>query len=131
MFDFIRAAWHRGRDTAATLRDIDTLKGRLHGAHAAEAALWRGESLRYMGRLKEARAEAEAACRAFAQVGDLANEASALRLLGHILSDIGQPPQGRVPVTEAIERYRRLRDAAGRAQAVRARGEIDLSRAEP
>ena len=41
MFDFIRAAWRRGRDTAATLRDIETLQGRLHGVHAAEAALWR------------------------------------------------------------------------------------------
>ena len=59
--------WRRGRDTAATLRDIETLQGRLHGVHAAEAALWRGESLRYRGLLDEAGAEAETARRVFEQ----------------------------------------------------------------
>ena len=95
MFDFIRAAWRRGRDTAATLRDIETLQGRLHGVHAAEAALWRGESLRYRGRLDEAGAEAEVARRAFELAGDVANEAASLRLLGFIASDLGQPARGR------------------------------------
>jgi len=125
MFDFIRAAWRRGRDTAATLRDIDTLRGRLHGVHAAEAALWRAESLRYRGRLDEAGAEAEAAQRAFEQAGDLANGAGAMRLLGHIASDLGQPARGRVLVVEALDRYVRLGDAAGRAQTEVVLGEID------
>src|SRR5208282_3751127 len=51
MFEFIRGSWRRGRDTAATLRDLDMLEGRLHGANAAEGALWRAEALRYMGKL--------------------------------------------------------------------------------
>src|SRR5580658_7534079 len=125
MFDFIRAAWRRGRDTAATLRDIDTLRGRLHGVHAAEAALWRAESLRYRGRLDEAGAEAEAAQRAFEQAGDIANGAAAMRLLGHIASDLGQPAKGRTLVVEALDRYVRLGDTAGRAQTEVVLGEID------
>jgi tetratricopeptide (TPR) repeat protein len=125
MFDFIRGSWRRGRDTAATLRDLEMLQGRLHGANAAEAALWRAESLRYTGRLDEARAEAESARQAFAQAGDDASEASALRLLGHIASDLGHPAQGRSLVVQALERYGRIGDAAGRAQAEVVLGEID------
>jgi serine/threonine protein kinase/tetratricopeptide (TPR) repeat protein len=125
MFDFIRAAWRRGRDTAATLRDIDTLRGRLHGVHAAEAGLWRAESLRYRGRLDEASAEAEVARRAFEQAGDMANGAGAMRLLGHIASDLGQPAKGRTLVVEALDRYVRLGDTAGRAQTEVVLGEID------
>ncbi|MGD0677060.1 MAG: AAA family ATPase [Polyangiaceae bacterium] len=125
MFDFIRASWRRGRDTAATLRDLEMFQGRLHASNSAEAALWRAESLRYMGRLDEARAEAEVARRAFEQAGDTASEASALRLLGHIASDLGHPAQGRILVAQALERYGRLGDAAGRAQAEVVLGEID------
>lgn len=125
MFDFIRGSWRRGRDTAATLRDLEMLRGRLHGSNAAEAALWRAESLRYIGRLDDARAEAEAARTAFEQAGDAASEASALRLLGHIASDVGHPAQGRAQVARALERYGRLGDTAGRAQAEVVLGEID------
>jgi hypothetical protein len=125
MFDFIRASWRRGRDTAATLRDLEMLQGRLHGAHAAEAAQWRAEAMRYMGRLDEARAEAEMARAAFEQAGDSRSEASALRLLGHIASDLGQPAQGRALVAQALDRYGRLGDSAGRAQAEVVLGEID------
>jgi serine/threonine protein kinase/tetratricopeptide (TPR) repeat protein len=125
MFDFIRAAWRRGRDTAATLRDIETLQGRLHGVHAAEGALWRGESLRYRGRLDEAGAEAETARRAFELAGDVANEAASLRLLGFIASDLGQPARGRALVVQALERYVRIGDSAGRAHTEVVLGEID------
>jgi tetratricopeptide (TPR) repeat protein len=125
MFDFLRASWRRGRDTAATLRDLEMFQGRLQGANAAEAGMWRAESMRYMGRLDEARSHAEAARRAFEQAGDSANQAAALRLLGHIASDLGHPAQGRVLVSEAVERYGRLGDAAGRAQAEVVLGEID------
>jgi tetratricopeptide (TPR) repeat protein len=125
MFDFIRGSWRRGRDSAATLRVLEMLQGRLQGANAAEAALWRAESLRYMGRLDEARSEAETARKAFAQTGHTANEAGALRLLGHIASDLGQPVQGRALVAEALERYGRLGDSSGRAQAEVVLGEID------
>ena len=125
LFDFIRGSWRRGRDTAATLRDLDMLQGRLHGSNAAEGAFWRAEALRYMGRLDAARTEAESARRSFAQGGDTANEAGALRLLGHIASDLSQPAQGRTLVVEALERYERIGDAAGRAQAEVVLGEID------
>src|SRR5208282_4576519 len=117
MFDFIRGSWRRGRDTAATLRDLEMLEGRLNGAHAAEGAMWRAEALRYIGKLDEARAEAEKAHEAFRRAGNDASEASALRLLGNIASDRGQPAQGRVLVAQALERYEKLGDAAGRAQA--------------
>jgi serine/threonine protein kinase/tetratricopeptide (TPR) repeat protein len=125
MFDFIRGSWRRGRDTAATLRDLEMLQGRLYGANAAHGALWRAEALRYIGKLDEARTEADKACRAFAHAGDIASEASALRLLGHIASDLAQPAQGRVLVVQALERYERIGDAAGRAQAEVVLGEID------
>jgi hypothetical protein len=125
MFDFIRGSWRRGRDTAATLRDLEMLRGRLNGANGAEAALWLAESLRYMGRLDEARNEAETARRSFELAGNEALVASALRLLGHIASDVGRPAQGRALVADALERYERIGDEAGRAQAEVVLGEID------
>jgi hypothetical protein len=125
MFDFIRGSWRRGRDTAATLRDLEMLHGHLHKANAAEAALWLAESLRYIGRLDEAGREAENARRAFQQAGNEALEASALRLLGHIASDLARPAQGRALVTDALERYTKIGDAAGRAQAEVVLGEIE------
>ncbi|MDP9036978.1 MAG: AAA family ATPase, partial [Myxococcota bacterium] len=125
MLDFIRGSWRRGRDTAAALRDLQMLKGHLHGANAAEGALWRAEALRYIGKLDDARADAERALQAFSESGDTASEASALRLLGHIASDLAQPAQGRALVVQAIERYERLGDLGGRAQAEVVLGEID------
>lgn len=125
MLDFIRASWRRGRDTAATLRDLQMLEGHLHRSNAAEAALWRAEALRYMGRLDEARSEAESARLAFEHADDPVNGATALRLLGHIASDLGHPAQGRVLVAGALQRFGRLGDAAGRAQAEVVLGEID------
>jgi tetratricopeptide (TPR) repeat protein len=125
MFDFIRGSWRRGRDTAATLRDLQLLEGRLTGANAAEGSMWRAEALRYSGQLVEARAEADKALRAFEHAGDTAAEAGALRLLGNIASDLAQPAQGRALVVRALERYEKIGDAAGRAQAEVVLGEID------
>ena len=125
MFDFIRGSWRRGRDTAATLGDLKMLEGHLHGGNAGEGALWRAEALRYIGRVTEARNEAEIALRAFEQADDVANAAGALRLLGNIASDLAQPAQGRALVVRALERYEDLGDAAGRAQAEVVLGEID------
>jgi tetratricopeptide (TPR) repeat protein len=125
MFDFIRGSWRRGRDTTATLRDLEMLDGHLHGASAGEGALWRAEALRYIGKMAEARAEAENALRAFQQAGDALNEAGAMRLLGNIASDLAQPAQGRALVVQALQRYEQLGDAAGRAQAEGVLGEID------
>lgn len=125
MLDFIRGAWRRGRDTAATLRDLQMLDGRLSGANAAQAAFWRAEALRYTGKLDEARKQAEEALHAYQQAGDSANEASALRLLGNIRSDHGQPAQGRAMVAQALELCGKLGDDAGCAQAEVVLGEID------
>ncbi len=125
MFDFIRGSWRRGRDTAATLRDLELLEGHLAGSHLAEGAFWRGEALRYIGRLDEARAEADKALEAFRRAGNTGSEASALRLLGNIASDRAQPAQGRALVVQALELYEKLGDGAGRAQAEVVLGEID------
>ncbi|HEX8795189.1 MAG TPA: protein kinase [Polyangiaceae bacterium] len=125
MFDFIRGSWRRGRDAQATLRDLDMLAGRLTGVHAAERSLWRAEALRYSAQLEEARAEAEAARRAYEQSADEGNAATAMRLLGHLASDLGQPAQGRTLVAQALERHTRIGDLASLANDEVVLGEID------
>src|SRR5579883_3113238 len=125
MFDFIRGSWRRGRDTAATLRDLDLLKGRVTGLNAARWSAWRAEALRHIGRLDEARDQAELARKAFEAAGDVQREAQALRLLGHIASDLGAPAQARMQIALALSRFASLEDEQGRAQAQVVLGEID------
>lgn len=125
MFSFIEGAWARGRDTAATLKDLSLLDGRVTGAAAAEYAYWRAEALRHIGKLEDAREQAEAARRAFEQAGDRIREAHALRLLGHLASDTGAPAQGRLQVARAISRFEELGDEQGLAAALVVLGEID------
>jgi tetratricopeptide (TPR) repeat protein len=125
MFRFIEGAWARGRDTAATLRDLATLEGRVNGATAAEYAYWRAEALRHTGRLEQAKEQAETALRAFETGGQRTRQAHAKRLLGHLHSDMGQPATGRVLVERALELFTQLRDARGYAQALVVLGEID------
>ena len=105
MFRFIAGSWRRGRDTAATLRDLELLEGRVTGLAGAEYAYWRAEALRHTGRFEEAREQAETARRAFAQANDKRREAHALRLLGHIASDLGAPAQGRLQVALAVSYF--------------------------
>jgi tetratricopeptide (TPR) repeat protein len=124
MFRFIEGAWRRGRDTAATLRDLELLDGRVHGAAGAEYAYWRAEALRHIGRLEEAQAEAETARTAFAQTGDRAREAHSLRLLGHISSDRGQPAQGVRLGEEALAIFEAIGDDPGQAQTMVVLGEL-------
>jgi eukaryotic-like serine/threonine-protein kinase len=125
MFDFIEGAWARGRDTAATLKDLSLLDGKVSGATAAEYSYWRAEALRHIGRLEESREQSEAARRAFELAGDRAKEAHALRLLGHLASDMGAPAQGRLQVALAISRFEELKDERGLAAALVVLGEID------
>jgi serine/threonine protein kinase/tetratricopeptide (TPR) repeat protein len=125
MFEFIQGSWRRGRDTAATLRDLELLQGRVSGATAAEYAFWRAEALRHIGRLDEARDQAEAARKAFEQAGDVGREAQALRLLGHIASDLGAPAQARLQVALALSRFEQIGDERGVASAQVVLGEID------
>jgi hypothetical protein len=125
MFQFIAGSWRRGRDTAATLRDLELLEGRVTGQVAAEYSLWRAEALRHIGKLEEARDHAEMAKRAFELSGDGSRAAQALRLLGHIASDLGAPAQGRLLVAEAQRRFEQLGDEQGKVQAEVVLGEID------
>ena len=125
MFQFIAGSWRRGRDTAATLRDLELLEGRVTGQVAAEYSLWRAEALRHIGRLEEAREHAELAKRAFDQSGDASRAAHSLRLLGHIASDLGAPAQGRLLVADAHQRFEALGDDQGKSQAEVVLGEID------
>jgi tetratricopeptide (TPR) repeat protein len=125
MFRFISGSWRRGRDTAATLRDLQLLEGRVTGPAAAEYSLWRAEALRHIGHLDEARDQADAARGAFAQAGDAARAAHAKRLLGHIASDVGAPADGRLQVEDAFARFELLGDEQGKAQAQVVLGEID------
>lgn len=125
MFSFIEGAWARGRDTAATLKDLALLEGRVTGLAAAEYAYWRAEALRHIGKLEEAREQAETARRAFEQAGDRSREAHSLRLLGHLASDTGAPAQGRLQVALAIQRFEELKDERGLAAALVVLGEID------
>lgn len=125
MFSFIEGAWSRGRDTAATLKDLAMLEGRVIGGAAAEYAFWRAEALRHIGKLEEAREQAERARRAFEQAGDRTKEAHALRLLGHLASDVGAPAQARLQVALAIARFEELKDERGLAAALVVLGEID------
>ena len=125
MFRHIDGAWRRGRDTAATLRDLELLDGHVSGSSAAEYSYWRAEALRHTGRLDEAREDAERARKAFEQAGDRAREAHALRLQGHLSSDLGAPAQGRLQVALALSRFEEIGDEQGRAQALVVLGEID------
>ncbi|MCL2777572.1 MAG: protein kinase [Polyangiaceae bacterium] len=125
MFDFIEGAWARGRDTAATFKDLTLLEGRVSGATAAEYAYWRAEALRHIGKLEEARAFGESSQRAFQQAGDRTREAHALLLLGHLSSDLGAPAEGREQVILAATRFKELEDERGLSAALVVLGEID------
>jgi eukaryotic-like serine/threonine-protein kinase len=125
MFQFIEGAWSRGRDTAATLRDLALLEGRVTGLSAAEYAHWRAEALRHTGRLEQAREHAESALKAFEAEGQKQKQARGLRLLGHLHSDMGQPVSGREKVLKAKEIYQALGDTRGTAQTLVVLGEID------
>jgi eukaryotic-like serine/threonine-protein kinase len=125
MIRFIEASWSRGRDTAATLRDLSVLEGRVQGAMAAEYAFWRAEALRHTGMLERAKEQAEKALNFFEAAGDESRIASAMRLLGHIASDVGQPAPGRISVQKALLLFQKLGDARGVSQAKVVLGEIE------
>ncbi len=125
MFRFIEGAWARGRDSAATLKDLQMLDGKVAGATRAEYAYWRAEALRHIGKLEEAKEQAEAARAAWEVAGDQARAANVTRLLGHLASDMGSPAQGRQLVLDAIRELDELKEAAWHAQALVVLGEID------
>jgi serine/threonine protein kinase len=126
LHSFIAANWGRSRETAATLRDLALLDGRLEGRSAAVQHLWRGEALRHAGRLEDARREGDAARQVFQELGDRRSEATCLRLLGHIASDQAAPALGRRLVSRGLAIFEELGDDHGAAQCEVTLGEIDF-----
>jgi serine/threonine protein kinase len=126
LHSFIAANWGRSRETAATLRDLALLDGRLEGRSAAVQHLWRGEALRHAGRLEDARREGDAARQVFQELGDRRSEATCLRLLGHIASDQAAPALGRRLVSRGLAIFEELSDDHGAAQCEVTLGEIDF-----
>ncbi len=124
MFRFIEGSWQRGRDTAATLRDLELLGGHVTGATEAEYRYWRAEALRHAGRFEEAQENARHARAAFATAGDRAHEAQSLRLLGHIASDRGQPAAGLKLAEQALTIFEQIGEEAGQATTMVVVGEI-------
>ncbi|HSQ62639.1 MAG TPA: protein kinase [Polyangiaceae bacterium] len=125
MFQHISGSWRRGRDTAATLRDLELLEGHVTGATGAEYAYWRAEALRHTGKLEQAQENAERAREAFQHAGERGREAASLRLLGHIASDTGHPAQGLRLVEQALAIFEQIGDEAGQAQCLVVKGEIE------
>jgi tetratricopeptide (TPR) repeat protein len=126
LHDHTAHLWGRTRDASATLRDLTLLDGKLTGARAATHLRWRAEALRHEGKIEHARREAEEARRLFASLGDAANEAHCLRLLGHIASDLGAPAHGRRLITRALGLFAELGNEHGQAQCELVIGEIDF-----
>jgi eukaryotic-like serine/threonine-protein kinase len=124
---FVEENWRRVRDAGGTLNDLARIQDVVSGATGAAHARWRAEALRYVGQFAEARALAERARQAFATMGDRANEAHCLRLLGDILAT-QSVPAGRDHVLRALSELDLLGDAAGRAECELVLGEIDWLR---
>jgi hypothetical protein len=122
---YVEVAWGQARDASATLRDLALLDGRLQGVDRARHLRWTAEAKRHAGSLDEARRLAEAARRAFRDLGVEIDEAQCLRLLGHIASDLGASAQGRRLVTRALTLFRAHNKLTGQAQCEVLLGEID------
>ncbi|HVY48538.1 MAG TPA: protein kinase, partial [Minicystis sp.] len=118
--------WGKTRDAASTLRDLALLDGKLEGLALARHLRWRAEALRHAGRLDDARREAEEARALFADAGSVTDEASCLRALGHIASDMAAPAHGRRLVARALALYQELGDEHGMAECEVVLGEIDF-----
>src|SRR5262249_33728903 len=117
--------WGKSRDAASTLRDLALLDGRLEGLALARQLRWRAEAMRHAGGLDDARRAAEAARSLFADAGEVSEEATCLRLLGHIASDMAAPAHGRRLVARALTLFQELGDEHGIAQCEVVLGEID------
>jgi eukaryotic-like serine/threonine-protein kinase len=124
---FVEDNWRHVRDAGGTLHDLDQIADVVSGATAAAHSRWRAEALRHIGQFAEARALAERARQAYAAMGDRANEAHCLRLLGDILAT-QSVPAGRDHVLRALHELDALGDGAGRAECELVLGEIDWLR---
>jgi serine/threonine protein kinase len=131
--------WLRARDPVAILRDLALLDGKLdatralaQGGELGPLALaagrhsrWRAEALRHAGKLDEAQGQAETARRLFHALDAREDEAHALRLLGHIASDVGAQAQGRRLLTRALATFEERAHVHGAALCRVVLGEID------
>ncbi|MBI4702948.1 MAG: protein kinase [Deltaproteobacteria bacterium] len=125
LHDHVERAWGQARDPSRTLLDLELLDGKLPGLGLARHLRWRGEALRYAGRIEEARSAAEQARLSFHEAADYESEAHCLRLLGHISSDLGASAQGRRQATQALSIFQSLGHGLGQAQCEVLLGEID------
>jgi tetratricopeptide (TPR) repeat protein len=124
-FDFLEKGWNGSRQPASTLADLELLRGHLTGRSLALEHRWRAEALRHLGRIEESGQDAEAALELFDKLGDQANVAHSLRLLGQIASFRGDSKEGLRRVTRAHEIFQREKVVLGMAQCEAALGEIE------
>lgn len=150
LLDYVEEAWSRVRDATRTLEDLALLDLRrldvvarrtdaesqppLVGAPhppaisalwSAKHLRWRAEALRHAGRFEDARDAARKARKIFVNLGEERDEATVLRLLGHIASEIGEAVEGRKMVANALATFDRADDERGRASCEVVVGEID------
>ncbi|HSC86845.1 MAG TPA: tetratricopeptide repeat protein, partial [Polyangiaceae bacterium] len=116
LFDFLQHSWNGAREPLSTLSDLELLRNKLKGGVRAQKDRWRAEALRHVGRAAEAREYAERARSAFEGINDNANLAHALRLLGHISSELGNSIEGKGYAEQALALFREQGDQLGQAQ---------------
>ncbi len=125
MFDWLARLWNTAREPAATLADLELLKGHLQGRSLALKHRWQAEALRHLGKPDEATTHAEIARSAFEEIGDKEDLAHCLRVLGHLASEQGDSMEGVELVEKAHEIFHELDLTLGMAQCEAVMGEIE------
>jgi serine/threonine protein kinase/tetratricopeptide (TPR) repeat protein len=125
MFGWLSRLWNTAREPAATLTDLELMKGHLQGRSLALKHRWQAEALRHLGKADEATTHAEIARSAFEELEDKESLANCLRLLGHLASEQGDSVEGVELVTRAHELFTELNHTLGMAQSEAVRGEIE------
>ena len=122
-----RARGARGRDTAATLRDLELLEGRVTGGAAAEYALLaRRSAPSHRQARRGAREGRDGARRVRGRGRRDARGARAASPRSHLARIVGAPAQGRLELVElAISRFEELGDDRGPGAVLVVLGEID------
>ncbi len=116
LFDFISDSWNGAREPSATIADLELLKGHVKGRSLALKHRWQAEALRHVGRPEEARTHADIARASFEELEDEHNMAHALRLLGHVLSEIGESAEGLLLSQLAYQIFQNHKNVLGQAQ---------------
>lgn len=124
LFEYIGRAWTGAREPLAVLSDLDLLKGKLQGHALALKNRWQAEALRHVARADEAAMHAEMARAELERLGDKANLAHCLRLLGQLRAEQGAAAEGLALVERAVRMFSELDHVEGQAQCEAAAGEI-------